>query len=273
MRITILTNKDLASCIVLNRLVPALSDHELSIFLSARVGSQQRQPQQLRELKFFEQDLFNEILFPALASADPARSPELLCFNGIAQLTEQAIVELSDINSGEDYRCFARTNPDLVLSVRFGTILQETVISLPRYGVLNLHSGLLPAYKGVMATFRAMLNEDRQIGTTLHFIDDSSIDCGRIIGRTFLPVDRARSYLWHVLELYKQGCALLLSSIATLDATGSVPCEPQSGDGCYYSFPTQAELTQFADSGLKLLEPEDIVTIARRFMLPGCVGR
>jgi methionyl-tRNA formyltransferase len=266
MKISILTNKDLASCLVLNRLVPALSDHELSINLSAKDGSQKRLPQQLRELKFFEQDLFNEIVFPALAATAPARTPELLSFDGIARLTEQPIAELNNINTAEDLKCFARSEPDLVVSIRFGTILREAVISLPRYGVLNLHSGLLPAYKGVMATFRAMLNEEQKTGTTLHFIDDSSIDCGRIIGRTVLPVDPTKSYLWHVLELYEQGCALLLSTIATIDAEGSVACESQDSNGCYYSFPTQTELARFAESGLKLVEPDEIVRIAQRFM-------
>ncbi|MDP6414103.1 MAG: hypothetical protein QGG54_03600 [Gammaproteobacteria bacterium] len=38
MRITILANRDLLSCIALNRLVPAFAEHQLHIFLSATVG-------------------------------------------------------------------------------------------------------------------------------------------------------------------------------------------------------------------------------------------
>ncbi|HIB20069.1 MAG TPA: hypothetical protein EYO32_00725, partial [Rhodospirillales bacterium] len=53
MKITILANRDLASCIALNRLFPLLKDHELCIFLSAKVGKYDRLPQALLDLKFY----------------------------------------------------------------------------------------------------------------------------------------------------------------------------------------------------------------------------
>ena len=46
-------------------------------------------------------------------------------------------------------------------------ILKAAAIQIPRHGVLNLHSGLLPAYKGLMATFWATLNGEEEIGCTL----------------------------------------------------------------------------------------------------------
>ena len=61
-----------------------------------------------------------------------------------------------------------------------------------------------------MATFWALLNGESEIGTTLHFIDDASIDTGRIVGSTRLRVDSRRSYLWHVLSLYEEGCEQLV---------------------------------------------------------------
>ena len=48
-------------------------------------------------------------------------------------------------------------------------------------GVLNLHSGKLPDYRGVMATFRAMMAEDETLFSTVHWIDDKTIDTGRIL--------------------------------------------------------------------------------------------
>ena len=39
MNITILTNRDLASCFALNRLIPGLAEHQVTVFLSSRVGS------------------------------------------------------------------------------------------------------------------------------------------------------------------------------------------------------------------------------------------
>ncbi|HAZ78734.1 MAG TPA: formyl transferase, partial [Porticoccaceae bacterium] len=53
------------------------------------------------------------------------------------------------LKSPEALSRVAATEPDLILSIRFGLILPQTIIDLPKYGVINLHSGLLPVYRGV----------------------------------------------------------------------------------------------------------------------------
>ncbi|MFQ3288830.1 MAG: methionyl-tRNA formyltransferase, partial [Alteromonadaceae bacterium] len=55
MKILILCNKDIASNFALNLLIPKLKDdHQLHLWLSAKVGESHHKPQQLRQLKFFE---------------------------------------------------------------------------------------------------------------------------------------------------------------------------------------------------------------------------
>ncbi len=265
MKITLLTNRDLASCIALNNLVPFLCDHDMTVFLSSNVGNARQLPDELKRLKFFEQELFTELLFPALSLSNRATSAKLLSFDGIAELTNKRIHELNRINAEEDFEIFRRTEPDLVLSIRYGVILQEAVLAVPRFGVLNLHSGLLPAYKGVMATFRAMLNGESEIGTTLHYIDTRHIDTGPVVATTSMPVDKGKSYLWHVLALYQDGCQLMLDAVNAIIESGSVTCARQSSGGNYYSFPTEDELATFACMGYKLVDLEEIVKIANKF--------
>ena len=265
MKITILANKDLASCIALNHLVPALQDHELCIFLSSEVGKSDTLPRALLDLKFYEQQLFNNIVFP-LSNALGFESATLKTFDAIGKDIGREILELNAINSS-DFEQFKRTQPELVLSIRYGGILQEAVIAVPRFGVLNLHSGRLPQYKGVMATFQAMLNGDDEIGMTLHTIDDSGIDTGRIIATTTMAVNRGRSYLWHVLALYTDGCALMNAAVRKIAGSGVPVSEPQTQAGNYYSFPTDTELTAFADMGFKLTDSNELVAIAKQFIM------
>jgi len=59
------------------------------------------------------------------------------------------------------------------MSFALGLIIREPVIAHSQYGYINLHSGLLPDYRGVMASFRAMVNGDAEIGSTLHYIQDA----------------------------------------------------------------------------------------------------
>lgn len=125
--------------------------------------------------------------------------------------------------------------------------------------MINLHSGLLPDYKGVMATFWAMLNEEHFIGTTLHYIQDYSIDTGAVIGSTRLRVNRHKSYLWHVLKLYTDGCKLVVDTVRLIERKGSVDATSQSDGGHYYSFPTDADLAAFTQTGLKLFDEEEVI--------------
>ncbi len=266
MRITILANRDLASCLALNHLLPDLDGHDLTVFLSSRVGSKPL-PEKLRLLKFFEQDIFNEIVFPLAARL--GRDGALLGFDQMGGRIGAPVGELNDINAGEGLERFAGSRPDLVLSIRYGVILKEAALAVPRRGVLNLHSGRLPAYRGVMATFWAMRNGEEEIGATVHYIDDSRIDTGPVVDMTSMAVDPARSCLWHVLALYEDGCGALARAVERIAAGEPPPVRPQEPGGAYYSFPDEAALAAFEARGRRLFDPEDALDAARRFMPAG----
>lgn len=263
MRITILANRDLAGCLALNLLLPALDGHELAVFLSSRVGGGPP-PGKLGLLKFVEQDLFNDIVFPLADRLD--RDGELLGFDRLGRRAGAPVGGLNDINAGEGLERFAGTRPDLVLSIRYGTILAAEALAVPRRGVLNLHSGRLPDYRGVMATFWAMRNGEKEIGATVHYIDDGRIDTGPVVDMTAMAVDPARSCLWHVLALYRDGCEALARAAKRIAAGEPPPARPQGPGGTYYSFPDEAALAAFEARGLRLFDPEDALDAARRFM-------
>jgi len=269
MRITVLCNKDLASCVALNYLLPALVSHDLCVLMSARVGGQSKvdnRPAELLRLQFYEQQLFNDILFPLLAVSHRHKQTQLRSFTQLSDLYNVPMRELNGINNPEGLKLIASQTPDLMLSIRYGAILKEAVLAIPKFGVLNLHSGLLPAYKGVMATFRALLQGDSEIGTTLHWIDDSSIDTGRIVKRTAMPVVTGKSYLWHVLALYEDGCKAMLAAVNALSQGESIESVPQPVGGNYFSFPTADELQAFDAAGWQLVDTKEIEQLAKRFM-------
>ncbi|MCG8412642.1 MAG: formyl transferase [Pseudomonadales bacterium] len=264
--ITILANKDLASCLAINYLLQDLEGHRLTVFLSSRVGSK-RLEQPLQQLKLIEQELPNEVFFPLLLGI-ASESPTLLGFPQISQRLEGRLSELNTINQPEGMAQFVATEPELVLSIRYGVILKDPVLAVPKHGVLNLHSGRLPDYKGVMATFWALLNGEKSIGTTLHTIDDSTIDTGRIVAETTMAVESTRSYLWHVLQLYEAGCAAMSSAVADI-AAGRVPdAKLQRNGGNYFSFPEAEELEAFFAKGWRLFDSNDVIDLYKRFLPP-----
>ncbi len=145
-------------------------------------------------------------------------------------------------------------NPDLIVSIRYRRILRDDAIGVPRQGVLNLHSGILLDYRGVMPTFWAMLNDEVEIGTTLHRIVDSGIDTGPIIGISRTATNRGESYLANVLRLYQEGCSMLATAISDLDRGKPLAESHQlSSPGAYFSTPDEPAIEAFTAKGLRFV--------------------
>ena len=264
MRITLLTNRDLASNYALNLLLPSLSsNHELHVLCSDRVGSKPAAPG-LATASFYEQTLPLELLFP-LIDAQPKHG-ELRTFQGLNQYPVAPIASLNKPNSTEGLGTLAATEPDLVISIRYGCILEAEALSIPTKGVLNLHSGRLPEYRGVMATFRAMLAGDEKLCSTLHWIDDATIDTGRIISIQSHDRDPMQCYLSNTIGLYPAGCAAILEVVGMIE-TGHQPDSqmPEQG-GAYFSFPDQGSLEAFAQSGHRWANPEFVAKMMSRYL-------
>ena len=266
MNITVLANNDLASNVALNYLYQAVGqEHTLRVFLSARVGKTSAQTtvaKGLEALRFVEQTLVNDILFPALGVRENVPEGNLATF---AELAQQgvSVQKIGSINDEQGLATIKAGAPDLIISIRFGLILKDPVLNIARYGVINLHSGMLPDYRGVMACFRAMQNNEPNIASTLHYIRDAGIDSGDIITVYSMPLNYQASYLANLLALYKGGVDSIVAAIRQIHVNGRAESHGQTGGGNYYSFPTEADLQAFSDKGLLLFSPEDVVAFSK----------
>ncbi|MFT5676971.1 MAG: methionyl-tRNA formyltransferase [Paraglaciecola sp.] len=266
MNITVLANKDLASNLALNYLFKALGQrHNISVLLSARVGNSKTQrPKALKDLAFIEQSLFNDILYPALSTREQVPEGKLACFSEFPGMG-MSIDEIDSINCEKGNATLKATQPELIISIRFGLILKEAVLNIPPLGVINLHSGALPIYRGVMACFRAMQNGDSTISTTLHYIRDASIDTGDIISINNVTANYQKSYLWNLLNQYKGGVASIVSALDEIETHKFAKTKAQQGPGNYYSFPSEQELEIFNQKGNTLFDNNEITELARRY--------
>lgn len=253
MKITILANQDIASNYAVNMLLALLVNNDVSLFLSSQVGSSKNKPKPLLSLKVIEQKMFTETL-SVLLDGELSHKAKFKSFEGLSKQLCSPVSILNNINTPEGIEKLKQTEPDLIISIRYGIILKEAIIGIPRFCVINLHSGLLPAYRGVMATFWAMLNGDKTIGCTLHYIDNSDIDTGRTIAVTALTIDQKRSYLWHVLTLYEQGVVEIAKTVKKIAAGELINSSAQKSGGHYYTFPTSQDLQKFDSKGFVLAD-------------------
>lgn len=107
----------------------------------------------------------------------------------LAQSKKIPVWECNNVNNAQSEAFIRDLQPDIIISAFFNRILKHNIIKIPRLGILNIHPGWLPDYKGVMNYFWVLKNNDGAAGVTLHWINEG-IDTGAIIARR-------RFTVWH----------------------------------------------------------------------------
>ena len=95
----------------------------------------------------------------------------------------------SSINSNESLNFFKELQPDLIISILGNQIFKKKLINLPKYGCINLHTALLPKYRGLMPTFWVLKNNEQYTGVSVFFIDEG-IDSGPIIVQKKIKINQ-----------------------------------------------------------------------------------
>ncbi|HEU4699775.1 MAG TPA: formyltransferase family protein [Gemmatimonadales bacterium] len=125
--------------------------------------------------------------------------------------------------------------PDL--GVVAGTyILRESVFGIPAQGMINLHSGKVPEYRGAAPAFWELYNGEESVGITIHRVT-AALDAGHILAQEQFPLDPAPpgdplTYLDHYRRavLRPNGVRLLAQVVGQL-ATGTARERPQPLEG------------------------------------------
>jgi methionyl-tRNA formyltransferase len=123
--------------------------------------------------------------------------------------------------------------PDLLVVVAYGQILPQTILDLPLHGCLNVHTSLLPKYRGAAPIQWAIANGDAETGVTIMKMD-AGLDTGPILStrRTpILPTDDSQSLHDRLAQL---GAALLGETIPDF-VGGKISPQPQPAEGSTYA--------------------------------------
>ncbi len=254
MRIAVFSNFDLYSNLAINFLLDELRMYDFKLFLTYNVGANKPKIPPLKALAYFETDFVVNHLFPFI------EKNETKGFASFGQISKEYDAELSFVNKANDPEFISKLrifNPDLIVVIRFGQILKGEIVSIPAKGIVNLHSAKLPYYRGVMGTFRALQMGEKNIGATIHFIADNTIDTGPIIKIINLPVHRNHSVLWHTVSLYPVAVNELKKIIKMIADNEPIATEPQPKDGSYFSFPTQHDFELLKKKSIPAFNQEE----------------
>ncbi len=119
----------------------------------------------------------------------------------------------------------AALSPELIVVAAYGKLLPKAVLDLPKYGCINVHSSLLPKYRGAAPINWAMVNGDAETGVTIMFMAEA-LDAGDIISQTVTPIlpDENAEELY--TRLADMGGELLSETVVAI-ANGTATRTPQ----------------------------------------------
>jgi methionyl-tRNA formyltransferase len=123
--------------------------------------------------------------------------------------------------------------PDLIAVVAYGQILPQSLLDLPKFGCLNVHTSLLPKYRGASPIQSAILNGETETGVTIMKMD-AGLDTGEIVSQTrtpILPEDNSQTLHDRLAQL---GAELLVGTIPDFVA-GKIQPKPQPAEGVSYA--------------------------------------
>ena len=141
--------------------------------------------------------------------------------------------------------------PDLLVSLAGNEIFKQPLFDSAKYGVINLHSALLPKYRGLMPSFWVMRNDEDKTGVSVFFVDEG-IDSGPIIvQKEVLLLNRTQAEL--IWELKYRGADAIVEACNLVSEYGenTPTMVNDEKDMTYYSRPTKEDVKAFKFIGKK----------------------
>ena len=137
-----------------------------------------------------------------------------------------------NVNSDEFLAELRGLGCDLAVSMSFNQILRAPIRAVFPRGFLNCHAGKLPFYRGRNILNWALINDEREIGVTCHYVDDG-VDTGDIVTQRCFAVTDDDTYAT-VLERAISLCPSVLLEAMNAVRDGSATRAAQPRDGTYF---------------------------------------
>ena len=143
------------------------------------------------------------------------------------------LLQPATVNTKEFIASILENRPDYIIVVAFGQILSETLLKVPKQFCINLHSSLLPKYRGAAPINRAILNGETRSGVTT-MIMDKGMDTGDILLVDETPIEQNDDAQCLHDKLSEQGGKLVLETLSRLQKNDLLPT-PQNSDLASYA--------------------------------------
>jgi len=146
------------------------------------------------------------------------RKDENIWFESVGELAHKYNIPLLKPDSVRDNRfidVISSLKPDVIFSFYFREIFGERLLSIPRYGCINLHGSLLPTYRGRAPVNWVIINGEKETGVTFHYMTDV-VDAGPIIIQKSIEIENDDTGLSLMKKVASSGAEILKNVVLSL---------------------------------------------------------
>ncbi len=180
----------------------------------------------IRWMLMSESHIVSHVFYESEKNVNPRVLLELI---ELHQLPSSAIVKIHD---EVNLKVMQSISPDWIFNINCYQYLRESVLSIPRNGVINFHNGPLPRYGGVNIPSWAIINGEAQHGVTWHLVN-AEIDAGEILSQFHFELTDRMTAAQLMVKCIQVGLQLF-EQHWTDWVEGKVQPTPQQGDRLYF---------------------------------------
>jgi methionyl-tRNA formyltransferase len=203
-----------------------------------------------RVLRFFGPIDFVKLLPQFVAAKLSKRS-----IGDLARSAGLPLLPAESVNSDAYRQAVSALGPDVIVSVAAPEIFKSALLSVPSIGCLNIHSGRLPEYRGMMPTFWQMLGGEESVTVTIHEMVPK-LDAGGVIATETFKIEQGDSLERVMIGTKQLGARLMIRVLLGIAETGKMPPSTalDMSRSRLFKFPQPADVRAFRARGFRILE-------------------
>lgn len=121
---------------------------------------------------------------------------------------------------------------DVFVVAAFGQILSEEILTMPKYGCVNIHASLLPKYRGSAPIQWAIINGEKTTGVTIMQMD-RGIDTGDMLMKAEVAIDPRETGDSLHDKLAAAGAQLIVEALLRIESGDVTPVKQNDAQSCY----------------------------------------
>lgn len=142
------------------------------------------------------------------------------------------VFQPAKIREAEAVETLRSYQADIFVVAAFGQILSEEILTMPKYGCVNIHASLLPKYRGAGPIQWAVINGEKITGVTIMQMD-KGVDTGDMLfkAETAIASDETADTLHD--KLAALGARLIVEALAKIETGDVTPVKQNDEESCH----------------------------------------